>query len=107
MAQIYDIGNRYLQREETVHLAVELIDQVFLQKGEHHGTLLQALFGKEDVEAPMSKQEEEEFELIRIKHLALFTTTCYLIAAKYDELDENIPLASDLQRYYTIKVLPP
>jgi hypothetical protein len=55
----------------------------------------------------MSKQEEEEFELIRIKHLALFTTTCYLIAAKYDELDENIPLASDLQRYYTIKVLPP
>lgn len=88
-------------------MAVELIDQVFLQKGDHHCTLLQALFGKEDVEAPMSKQEEEEFELIRIKHLALFTTTCYLIAAKYDELDENIPLASDLQRYYTIKVLPP
>jgi hypothetical protein len=55
----------------------------------------------------MSQQEEEEFELSRIKHLSLFTTTCYLIAAKYDELDENIPLASDLQRYYTIKVLPP
>jgi hypothetical protein len=55
----------------------------------------------------MSSQEEEEFELSRIKHLSLFTTTCYLIAAKYDELDENIPLASDLQRYYTIKVLPP
>lgn len=30
-----------------------------------------------------------------------------MIAAKYDELDENIPLITDLQRYYTIKVLPP
>ena len=50
MAQIYDIGNRYLQREETVHLAVELIDIVFLAKGEKHGTLLHALFGKDDLE---------------------------------------------------------
>lgn len=31
MAQIFDIGNRYVQREETVHLAVELIDRLFLQ----------------------------------------------------------------------------
>jgi hypothetical protein len=38
--------------------------------------------------------------------LALYTATCMLMAAKYDELDENIPLISDLQRYYTIKVLP-
>jgi hypothetical protein len=31
--------------------------------------------------------------------------TCLLIASKYDELDENIPLIRDLQRYYT-RVLP-
>ena len=30
MAQIFDIGNRYVQREETVHLAVELVDRLFL-----------------------------------------------------------------------------
>lgn len=45
--------------------------------------------------------------MTRIRHLALYTATCFIIAAKYDELDENIPLISDLQRYYTIKVLPP
>ena len=33
--------------------------------------------------------------------------TCFIIAAKYDELDENIPLLTDLQRYFTLKVLPP
>jgi Cyclin, N-terminal domain len=107
MAQIFDIGNRYLQREETVHLAVELIDRVFLNYGNHHATLFKEIFSSDKSTALMSQQEEEEFELTRIKHLSLFTTTCYLIAAKYDELDENIPLASDLQRYYTIKVLPP
>jgi hypothetical protein len=55
----------------------------------------------------MTSQEEEAFEISRIKHLTLVTSTCFIIAAKYDELDENIPLISDLQRYYIIKVLPP
>ena len=105
MAQIFDIGNRYLQREETVHLAVELIDRIFLHGGEHHLTLLKPIFTTN--QQHLTQHEEEEFELIRIKHMSLYTTTCFLLAAKYDELDENIPLASDLQRYYTIKVLPP
>ena len=50
---------------------------------------------------------EEKFEMTRIRHLATYTATCFMLAAKYDELDENIPLISDLERYYTIKVLPP
>lgn len=45
--------------------------------------------------------------MTRIRHLATYTATCFMLAAKYDELDENIPLISDLERYYTIKVLPP
>ena len=32
MAQIFDIGNRYVLREETVHLAVELVDRLFLRE---------------------------------------------------------------------------
>lgn len=44
MAQIFDIGNRYLQREETVHLAVELIDRVFIIEGIHHATLFKEIF---------------------------------------------------------------
>ena len=31
--------------------------------------------------------------------------TCFLLASKYEELDENITLIKDLRRYYT-RVLP-
>lgn len=58
---------------------VELLKEVFLLKD---GVTLDML----------SRMEEDEFEINRIKHLALYTVTCYMIAAKYDELDENIPL---------------
>lgn len=44
MAQIFDIGNRYLQREETVHLAVDLIDRLFLSGGEKEVELLSPVF---------------------------------------------------------------
>lgn len=44
MAQIFDIGNRYVQREETVHLAVELIDKIFLQGGDKTVDLLGHIF---------------------------------------------------------------
>ena len=44
MAQIFDIGNRYVQREETVHLAVELIDRLFLSAGDRAIELMSPTF---------------------------------------------------------------
>jgi hypothetical protein len=108
-----------------VHLAVELVDRLFLNGDDVAIQLLTPVFvpsqevlgvlymtppraGKilsEEEETLLEK--EEIFEMTRIRHLALYTATCFIIAAKYDELDENIPLIQDLQRYYTIKVLPP
>lgn len=114
MAQIFDIGNRYVQREETVHLAVELIDKLFLNGGDRAVELLTPVFvpTQEVLDvlcrtppragALISEEEEELlekeeiFEMTRIRHLALYTSTCFIIAAKYDELDENIPLIQDL-----------
>lgn len=102
-----------------MHLAVELVDRLFLSCNERSIDLLGPVFVPSleliailSQSSPSSDQEEiilkkeEQFEFSRIKHLALYTATCFIIAAKYDELDENIPLISDLQRYYTIKVLP-
>jgi len=87
---------------------VELVDRVFLSPSSFRSTVLNSIFSIESEKlAAMTSQEEEAFEISRIKHLTLVTSTCFIIAAKYDELDENIPLISDLQRYYTIKVLPP
>lgn len=106
-------------------MAVELIDRLFLSGGDRAVDLLSPVFvpstemleilcktpprpGSELTrEEEMNLEREELFEMRRIKYLALYTATCFIIAAKYDELDENIPLIQDLQRYYTLKVLPP
>ena len=110
MAQIFDIGNRYVQREETVHLAVELVDKLFLSASDRAVEFMSPIFvpSSEILDllcrtpprpgTRLSQEEEtllereERFEMSRIRHLALYTATCFIIAAKYDELDENIPL---------------
>jgi len=67
------MGKTFKQKEEVVHLAVELLDRFFLSEG-------------------------LSFEFNDSK-VALYTMTCFLIASKYDELDENIPLIKDIIRY--------
>jgi hypothetical protein len=73
------MGKRYKQREEVVHLAVELLDRFFMNK-------------------------DLKFDF-NTRSMCLYTLTCFLIASKHDELDENIPLIKDLTRYYC-RVLP-
>jgi hypothetical protein len=76
---MFEIGKRFQQREETLHLAVDLIDRFFL--------------GSEN------KSE------ISSKSLALYELTCFMIASKHEELDENVTLIKDLVRHFT-RILP-
>jgi hypothetical protein len=76
---IFEIGKRFKQREETTHLAVDLLDRFFF-----------------------SRPPKWEFSP---KHMALYELTCFLIASKFEELDENITLIKDLIRYFT-RILP-
>jgi hypothetical protein len=32
--------------------------------------------------------------------LSIFTTTCFLIASKYDEIDDQLVFINDVQKYY-------
>lgn len=67
------MGKRFKQRTATVNLAVDLMDRYFFSEG-------------------------EEFETAsRTK----FILTTFMIASKYDELDDNIPLIKEMQRYFT------
>ncbi len=67
------MGKRFKQRQMTVHLAVDLLDRYFFAEG-------------------------NEFESgVKTK----FLLTTFMIASKYDELDDNIPLIKELQRYFT------
>lgn len=75
---MFEIGKRFKQRDETTHLAVDLIDRFFISSG------------------------KKEFSA---KLMALYECTCFMIASKYEELDENITLIKDLIRYFT-RILP-
>ncbi len=71
---MFDMGKTFKQRDEVVHLAVELLDRYFFGDG------------------------GQTFEYTESK-IALYTLTLFLIASKFDELDENIPLIKDITRY--------
>ena len=73
MNQLIDMGKKFKQRDETTHLSIELMDRLFLSQ---------------DYRVEVTK-----------KNIQLYSLTCALIAGKYDELDENIPLISELQRH--------
>ena len=62
------MGGKLKQREDTVYLSIALLDKVFTER---------ILYTTK-------------------KNLNLCLLTCFLIASKYDELDENIPLIRDL-----------
>lgn len=79
MNVLLDMGKKFKQRDETTHLAIELMDRLFLSA-------------------------DSRIEVTK-RNIVLYELTCTLVASKYDELDENIPLISELQRHFT-KSLP-
>jgi hypothetical protein len=76
---LFEIGKRFKQREETVHLAADLLDRYYLGK---------------------SPKPE-----ITTRSASILQLTCILVSSKYEELDENITLIKDLVRYFT-RILP-
>jgi hypothetical protein len=34
------------------------------------------------------------------KNVTIYLTTCFLIASKYDEIDDNLVFINDIQKYY-------
>ena len=73
------MGKKFGSREEIIHFAIELLDWVFITRPKHI--------------------EHSE------KNFTLYQLTCFLLSAKHDEIDENIPLIQDLIRYHT-RILP-
>lgn len=69
MDWIFEIGEKMKQRSLTIHLAVVYLD-ILMQD-----------------ERIFDKQKSE-----------VITLTCVLLASKFDELDDNIPLIRELQR---------
>ena len=66
---IFEFGDKLKQRNLTIHLAVTFVDILL--------------------------QDEKIFDKIKQETLIC---TCLLLASKFDEIDDNIPLIRDLQK---------
>jgi len=61
------MGKQFNQRLKTIHIAVELLDRFFLDR---------------------KSQQMREIQQMSPKIVTIILTTCFLIASKYDEIDD-------------------
>lgn len=73
------MGKRFNQRTKTLHIGVELMDRYFLDKRTQAAASLQQM-------SP--------------KAVTLVMTTCFLIASKYDEIDDQLVFINDVQKHF-------
>ena len=80
--EVFKIGERFQQRKETIHIAVELIDQYYLVKSQK------------------LTANEFKYQFLDPKKMILHQATSIMIASKYDEIDDNITSIPDLINYF-------
>ena len=75
------MGVKFQQARETIHIAIEIIDQYYLAMSQKMG----------------SDSFRDQFMLPRL--VILHQVTALLLASKYDEVDDNITAIRDLRTY--------
>ena len=76
------MGKKFKQAQETIHIAVELIDQFYLKQAQD------------------STSEKFRDAFLLPSRVILHQIACLLIASKYDEIDDNIISIRDLRSYF-------
>jgi len=74
------MGSKFTQRTKTTHIGIELLDRYFLDK---------------------NSQNDKEISSMSPRAITIILTTCFLIASKYDEIDDHLVFINDVQRYYS------
>ena len=77
--QIMTMGKKFKQRVKTLHIAIELCDRFFLDK---------------------RAQGMPQVQGMTARKVNIVVTTCFLIASKYDEIDDQLVFINDTQKYY-------
>lgn len=78
--RLFNMGKKFTQRNKTTHIAIELMDRFFLDK---------------------RSQTHRDIQSMSPRIVTIFLTTCFLIASKYDEIDDHLVFINDVQRYYS------
>ena len=75
------MGVKFRQARETIHIAIEMIDQYYLASSQ-------------EMSAKVFK-----VKLMHAAAVILHQVTVLLIASKFDEIDDNITAIQDLREY--------
>ena len=78
---VYKMGVKFRQSRETIHMAIEMIDQYYLRTSQ-------------EVSARQLK-----LKLMQPGTVILHQVTVLLMASKHEEIDDNIMSISNLQEY--------
>lgn len=78
---VYKMGVKFRQARETIHIAIEMIDQYYL-------SISQEMTAK-----------AFKVKLMHPQAVILHQVTVLLISSKFDEIDDNITAIRDLREY--------
>ena len=73
--RLFQMGKKFTQITKTTHIAVELMDRYFLDK---------------------RSQSLERPSQMNARRMTIVLTTCFLIASKYDEIDDHLVFINDV-----------
>jgi hypothetical protein len=73
--RMFQMGSKFTQRTKTTHIAIELMDRYFLDK---------------------RSQNDIEIVSMSARSVTIVLTTCFLIASKYDEIDDHLVFINDV-----------
>lgn len=73
------MGKHFKQRTKTTHIGIEIMDRFFLDN---------------------RTQTMQDYMSMSTKIVNMVLTTCFLIASKYDEIDDQLVFINDVQKYY-------
>ena len=80
------MGTKFKQRKLTIHLACYYLDLLAsLEMGSQE-------VAERELKTPESKKSYK-------RKMEIKALMCMMVASKYDELDDNIPLIRDFQKY--------
>lgn len=83
--KIHAMGKKFNQRQKTLHIAIEVLDRFFLDK---------------------RSQSLQDIQDMGARIVNVVMVTCFLIASKYDEIDDQLVFINDVQKYHYKLGLP-
>lgn len=84
---VCEVGDCLKQSQLTIHLAVNYLDRFLVAKNKIH---------KDATSANIKSK------LFKVHSLDSYAMTCLLLASKFDEIDDNIPLISEFTRAHAL-----